>query len=165
MLDYNTRRLISWVLTEFRTPLLLCAAAAVVGGYAFGCFSNARLPANKLVSVFALNASPEKYNARQVCVRGKLLNLKDNTSDPAMPYSVFSLKETRARGEYDFINIVSFTERAHPGEGLITACGIFSEVKQVGKDTYHNIIFLNNFKAEPAAPAEPLAGAKKSRAF
>lgn len=166
MLDYNTRRLIGWVLTEFRAPLLLCAGAALLAGYAFGCFRSAHVPANGLVSVFALNASPDKYNARAVCVRGKLLNLKDNTADPDLPYSVFSLKETRAAGDYDFINVISFAQREAPGDGLITACGIFNSVKQVGRDTYHNIIFLNAFREPGEAPAAvPISGAKKSRAF
>ncbi|MCM2267040.1 MAG: hypothetical protein NDI60_04615 [Elusimicrobiales bacterium] len=167
MLDYNARRLVAWVLKEFRLHILLACAGAVAAGYAFGCFSKAAVSGNSAVSVFALNASPARYNARNVCVRGVILNLKDAGAEPQdLPYSIFSLKETRAAGDYDFVNIISFKERETAPEGLVLACGVFSSMKQVGKDTYHNIILLNRFKSAPNGKLEgPLRGAKKSRAF
>ncbi|OGR45305.1 MAG: hypothetical protein A2X35_03405 [Elusimicrobia bacterium GWA2_61_42] len=167
MLDYNTKRLVFWVLKEFRAPMLLASLSAVAAGYAFGCFSKAHVPNNSLVSVFELNAAPARYNARGICVRGTLLNLKDSGAEPEeLPYALFSLKETRAAGDYDFVNIISFDEREAPGAGLVTACGVFSAMKQVGKDTYHNVIFLNGFKAERSGKIEgPVYGPRKSRAF
>lgn len=167
MLDYNARRLVFWTLKEFRAQLLLAGAVALAAGYAFGCFSKARIAANSPVSVFDLNAAPDRYNARNVCVRGMILNLKDAGAEPAdLPYSIFSLKETRSAGDYDFINVISFKERESAPEGLVLACGVFSSMKQVGKDTYHNVILLNRFKDEVnGRPYGPLRGAKRSRAF
>lgn len=167
MLDYNARRLVLWVLTEFRTQLLLAAAAAVVAGYAFGCFSRGRLPGANTVSVFDLNAAPERYNARSVCVRGTILNLKDAGAEPAeLPYAVFSLKEARGAGDYDFVNIISFREREAAPEGLVLACGVFSSMKQVGRDTYHNVLLLNRFRVLSNGKYEgPVRTGKKSRAF
>jgi hypothetical protein len=167
MLDYNTRRLVLWVLKEFRAWLLLASGCALLAGYAFGCFSKTRVSDNSLVSVFDLNAVPARYNARTICVRGVILNLKDAGAEPTdLPYAIFSLKETRAAGDYDFINIISFKEReASPG-GVVVACGVFSEMKQVGKDTYHNVLFLNRFKSQYSGKLEgPLRGPRKSRAF
>jgi hypothetical protein len=166
MLDYNTRQLAAWVLKEFRAQLLLAAAGALATGYAFGCFSKARLPRGGEISVFALNGKPARYNARTVCVTGSLLNIKSASDEPAPPYAVFSLKESGASGDYDFINILSFNEREAPAGNPVTACGIFSAVKQVGKDTYHNVIFLNRFLSSGTGPEEsPLAGARRSRSF
>jgi len=167
LLDYNARRLVFWVLKEFRPQLLLAGTVALAAGYAFGCFSKARLAANSPVSVFDLNAAPGRYNARNVCVRGMILNLKDAGAEPAdLPYSIFSLKETRGTGDYDFINVISFKERESAPEGLVLACGVFSAMKQIGKDTYHNVVLLNRFKDEgPGRADAPLRGAKRSRAF
>ena len=167
MLDYNARRLVAWVLREFRAQILLVSATAVGAGYAFGCFSKARLPGGGTISVFDLNANPAKYNSRPVCVRGVILNLQDAGSDPGdLPYRIFGLKETRAAGDFDFVNILSFRESDAPPKGVVTACGIFSAIKQVDGDTYHNVILLSRFKGESLPPAErPLAGPRRSRAF
>lgn len=167
MLDYNTRKLIFWVLKEFRAQLLLLGICAMAAGYAFGSFSKAHLPANGLVSVFELNAAPARYNARSICVRGTILNIKDTGAGPQeLPYALFSLKETRAAGDYDFVNIISFGEQEAPGPGLVLACGVFSSMKQVGKDTYHNIILLHRFKAQRESKREgPVHGAGKNRVF
>lgn len=166
MLDYNTRQLAAWVLSEFRAQLILCACGALAAGYAFGCFSKARVPADCVVSVFDLNSNPDKYNARRICVKGSLLNLKSDGSEAELPYSVFSLKENKASGEYDFVNIISFAERQLDADGAVLICGIFSAVKQVGKDTYHNVIFLNRFEgAGSGAQESPISGARRSRAF
>jgi hypothetical protein len=166
MLDYNTRQLAAWVLREFRAQLLLCAFGALAAGYAFGCFSKARVPADCVVSVFDLNSNPAKYNARRICVKGSLLNLKTNAADSDVPYSVFSLKENKASGEYDFVNIISFARRQLSADGSVLACGIFSAVKQVGKDTYHNVIVLNRVEGADAGPEEgPISGARRSRSF
>lgn len=156
-----------WVLKEFRTQLLLVAAAATASGYAFGCFSKAKLSAGGAVSVFELNAAPERFNARNVCVRGTLLNLKETGAEAEdLPYSIFSLKETRGAGDYDFVSIISLREREAAPAGLVLACGVFSEMKQIGKDTYHNVILLNRFKSEAAGKYEgPLRGGVKSRTF
>ena len=167
LLDYNARRLVFWVLKEFRAQLLLAGAVALAVGYAFGCFSKARIAASNPISVFDLNAAPDRYNARNVCVRGMVLNLKDAGAEPAdLPYAIFSLKETRGAGDYDFINVISFKERESTPEGMVLACGVFNTMKQVGKDTYHNVILLNRFKsAGNGRPDAPLRGAKRSRAF
>jgi hypothetical protein len=166
MLDYNTRQLVSWGLKEFRTPLLLAAAGALAAGYAFGCFSKARAGRGGGVSVFDLNGDPARYNARTVCVKGTLLNMTSGAEDQGLPYAVFSLKEAGASGDYDFINVISFKERTAPPGGTVMACGVFSSVKQVGKDTYHNVIFLNRFiDINAMMRTEPVIGARKSRAF
>lgn len=167
MLDYNARRLVLWVLKEFRAQLLFAAAAALAAGYAFGCFSKGRLPGTGAVSVFDLNAAPERYNGRAVCVRGSILNMKDAGAEPAeLPYSVFSLKETRGAGDYDFVNIISFREREAAPEGLVLACGVFSAMKQMGGDTYHNVLLLNRFRSLSNGRYEgPVRTGKKSRAF
>lgn len=167
MLDYNARRLVLWVLKEFRAQLLLAGALALACGYAFGCFSKGRIPGIGTVSVFDLNAAPERYNSRAVCVRGTILNLKDAGAEPQeLPYAIFSLKETRGAGDYDFINIISFREREAAPDGLVLACGVFSAMKQVGKDTYHNVLLLNRFRSQPGPKHEgPLYSGKKSRAF
>jgi hypothetical protein len=166
MLDYNTRQLAAWVLREFRAQLLLCAFGALAAGYAFGCFSKARVPANGVISVFDLNSNPDKYNARRICVKGSLLNLKTNDTDAALPYSVFSLKENKTSGDYDFVNLISFAQRQLSTDGAVLACGVFSAVKQVGKDTYHNVIFLNSVETPDAGNQDgPLSGARRSRAF
>lgn len=165
MLDYNTRQIAAWVLREFRAQLFLCAALALAGGYVFGLFSKARLPIGGVVSVFDLNSDPARYNARRICVKGSLLNLKTNTAEADSPYSVFSLKESRRSGEYDFVNVISYAER-EPENGVVKACGVFSAVKQVGKDTYHNVIFIKYFeKAGTGAQDVPILGARRSRAF
>ena len=167
MLDYNTRKLVLWVLKEFRAQLLLASTCALAAGYAFGCFSKAHVSNNSLVSVFDLNAQPARYNARNICVRGVILNLKDAGAEPSdLPYSIFSLKETRSAGDYDFVNIISFKDREAAPGGVVLACGVFSEMKQVGKDTYHNVLFLSRFKAlETGALQGPLGGPRRSRAF
>ncbi len=167
MLDYNARRLVAWVLREFRAQILLVSAAAVAGGYAFGCFSKARLPGGGTVSVFDINARPDRYNGRPVCVRGVILNLQNAGAEPGDPaYRIFSLKETRAAGDYDFVNILSFREDVEAPRGVVTACGVFSALKQVDKDTYHNVILLSRFKAGELPPSEgPVAGPRRSRAF
>ena len=166
MLDYNTRQLAAWVLREFRAQLFLCAFGALAAGYAFGCFSKARVPVNSVVSVFDLNSNPDKYNARRICVKGSLLNLKTNATDADFPYSVFSLKENKSSGDYDFVNIISFAQRQLTAEGPMLACGVFSAVKQVGKDTYHNVVFLNRVEsAEESQQEGPVSGARRSRAF
>ncbi len=167
MLDYNARRLASWVLKEFRAPLLLAGAVALGAGYAFGCFSKGRIPGLGAVSVFDLNAAPGRYNGRTVCVRGGILNMKDAGAEPeSLPYSVFSLKETRGAGDYDFINIISFRERESAPGGLVLACGVFSAVKQVNGDTYHNVLLLSRFRSLSNGKYEgPVRAGKKSRAF
>jgi len=166
MLDYNSRQLAAWVLKEFRAQLLLAAAGALAAGYAFGCFSKARLPHGGGVTVFDLNGDPARYNATTVCVKGTLLNIRNASEDPAQTYSVFSLKESGALGDYDFINIISFKEREAPEGSTVIACGIFSAVKQVGKDAYHNVIFLNRFISSRTEPQEgPISGARRSRSF
>lgn len=166
MLDYNTRKLAFWVLKEFRAQLLLAAAGALAAGYTFGCFSKNHIPANGVVSVFDLNSTPARYNARSVCVRGVILNLKNTGAEPGdLPYALFSLKETRAAGGYDFVNIISFNERSAPDRDPVLACGVFNTMKQVGKDTYYNIILLNRFKSGDGEDEGPIRGARKNRAF
>ncbi|OGR68021.1 MAG: hypothetical protein A2081_02640 [Elusimicrobia bacterium GWC2_61_19] len=167
MFDYNTKKLVLWVLKEFRAQLLLAAAGALAAGYAFGCFSKTHVSNNALVSVFDLNAAPARYNTRNICVRGTILNLKDAGAEPSdLPYAIFSLKETRTAGDYDFVNIISFKEREAAPSGLVLACGVFSELKQVGKDTYHNVLFLNRFQSQESGKLQgPLRGPRRSRAF
>lgn len=166
MLDYNTRQLVAWVLKEFRAQLLLAAAGALAAGYAFGCFSKGRVPRDGGVSVFDLNGDPARYNAKTVCVKGTLLNMTTGAEAQDLPYTVFSLKESASSGAYDFINIISFKEKTPPGKGPVMACGVFSTVKQVGRDTYHNVIFLNRFIDIGAVmQGAPISGARRSRAF
>jgi hypothetical protein len=139
---------------------------AVATGYGFGCFSKAHLPKSGIASVFDLNGDPAAYNAKTVCVKGTLLNMAAGPEDQELPYAVFSLKESGSSGDYDFINIISYTEKQAPPGATVLACGVFSSVKQVGKDTYHNVIFLNRFIDIAATQQSvPLAGARRNRAF
>jgi hypothetical protein len=64
------------------------------------------------------------------------------------------------------VNIISFAQRRLPSDGAVLACGVFSAVKQVGKDTYHNVIFLNHAESAEAWDQEgPISGVRRSRAF
>jgi hypothetical protein len=151
-MDENKRSLLAWFINHFwgrvtLTFALLAALGFLMGGYSAPSFRRA----NALVSVMALNRNPAKYEARAICVKGQVLDLRVEDNKLVRPYTVFSLQETAPDGSYDFINIISLRLPAFEKGAGVKACGYFSKVKQIGKDTYYNSLLMNSFELDKPA--------------
>ncbi len=149
ILDENKRSLLSWFFGHFWGRFTLVFLLLVLLGFLIGMRGMPTFRRSYgLVSVMDLNRKPAKYEAMQVCVNGTVLDLRVEDNKLVRPYTVFSLQETSPDGSYDFINIISLQLPAFEKGAHVMACGYFSKIKQVGKDTYFNTILMNRFEAE-----------------
>ena len=154
-MDENKRSLLTWFINHFwgrvtSVLVLLLALGFLIGG----CRMPSFMRANSQVSIMDLNRNPGKYEARAICVKGEVLDLRVEDNKLVRPYTVFSLQETAPDGSYDFINIISLRLPAFEKGAEVKVCGYFSKVKQVGKDTYYNSLLMNRF--ELAKPADEI---------
>lgn len=151
-MDENKRSLLTWFINHFwgrvvLTLALLAALGFVLGGYRLPLF----MRAYSVVSIMDLNRHPARYEAKAVCVKGQVLDLRVEDNRLVRPYAVFSLQETAPDGSFDFINIISLRLPAFEKGAEVKACGYFNKVKQVGRDTYYDSLLMSRFELEKAA--------------
>jgi hypothetical protein len=149
MLDDNKKHILAWFFGHFWGRCAGVLAGLALLGFLLGLCKMPRLGRGpELVSVLDLNKAPGAYDAKPVCVRGEVLDLRVEDNKLVRPYTVFSLQETAPDGSYDFINVISLRLPAFGKGTRVKACGYFNKIKQVGKDTYYNSVLMNKFEEE-----------------